>query len=111
MPSKAAHASQPRRRGRRALQYFVLFVGSVLMVDALVGEKGLLETMQVRKRHAALEQSLAGVRADNARLREEGRRLREDPDAIEELARRELGLIMPGEQLFIVKDVAPRHPR
>ena len=38
-------------------------------------------------------------------MREEARRLREDPSAIEELARQELGLIKPGEKLFIVKDV------
>ena len=34
------------------------------------------------------------------------RRLREDPSAIEEQARRELGLIKPGEVLFIVKDIS-----
>jgi cell division protein FtsB len=39
------------------------------------------------------------------RLREEARRLREDPTAVEEIARRELGLIKPGERLFIVKDL------
>jgi cell division protein FtsB len=33
--------------------------------------------------------------------------LREDPNAIEELARRELGLIRPGETLFIIKDIPP----
>ena len=33
------------------------------------------------------------------------RRLREDPAAIEEIARRELGLIKPGERVFILKDV------
>ena len=104
-------ASRPRPLARRALWYFLLIVGIVLMIDALVGDKGLLAMMQVRARHAALEQSLAEVRADNARLREEGRRLREDPDAVEELARRELGLIKPGEKLFIVKDVAPLDPR
>ena len=106
-----SHASRPRRCGRRALQYFLLFVGSVLIIDALVGEKGLLAMMQARAQHDELEQSLADVRTDNARLREAGRRLREDPDAIEEVARRELGLIKPGERLFIVKDVAPRDPR
>ena len=103
--------SQPRRRGRRALRYVLLLVGSTLIIDALVGEKGLLTMMQARRQHADLEQSLADVRADNARLREEGRRLREDPDAIEDLARRELGLIKPGEKLFIVKDTAPLEPR
>ena len=48
---------------------------------------------------------------ENARLREEARRLREDPSAIEEIARRELGLIVPGEKLFILKDVESRDPR
>jgi cell division protein FtsB len=45
------------------------------------------------------------VRAENARLREEAQRLQEDASAIEDLARRELGLIKPGEKLFILKDV------
>ena len=89
----------------------LLLVGTVLIVDSLVGEKGLLTMLQVRRQHADLEQALADIRFDNARLREEGRRLREDPDAIEDLARRDLGLIMPGESLFIVKDAASRVPR
>lgn len=101
----------PRRRHRRAAQYFFLIVGAVLVIDALVGEKGLLAMIQARQQYRTLEQSLVDVRAENARLREEARRLREDPSAIEELARRELGLMKPGEKLFIVKDLAPRNPR
>jgi len=101
----------PPRRRRRGVQYFFLLVGCVLMIDALVGEKGLLAMMQARQQYRSLEGWLAEVRAENIRLREEARRLREDPDAVEDLARRELGLIKPGEKLFIVKDVAPGEPR
>jgi cell division protein FtsB len=36
------------------------------------------------------------------------RRLRDDPAAIEEQARRELGLIKPGEVLFIIKDISKK---
>ena len=79
----------------------------MLVIDALVGDKGLLAMIQARQQYRSLEQSLADVRAENAELREQARRLREDPSAIEELARQELGLIKPGEKLFIVKDVAP----
>ena len=50
-------------------------------------------------------ENIASQKAENARLREEVRRLTEDPAAIEEVARRELGLIRPGEKLFIIKDV------
>lgn len=94
-----------RSRGRRAVQYLLVFVGGVLVLDALVGEKGLLEMLKKRQEYRVLEQSLADVRADNARLREEARRLQEDASAIEDLARRELGLMKPGEKLFILKDV------
>lgn len=94
-----------RRKGRRTVQYVLVFVGCVLVLDALVGDKGLLEMLKKRQEYRALEQSLTDIRNDNTRLREEGRLLQEDPATIEDLARRELGLIKPGEKLFIVKDV------
>jgi cell division protein FtsB len=106
-PSSPSSSQTLRRRGRRVVQYLILFLGCVLLLDGLVGEKGLVEMLKKRQEYRALEQSLAGIRSDNARLREDARRLREDASAIEDLARRELGLIKPGETLFIVKDVEP----
>lgn len=100
-----------RRRGRRAVQYLLVFVGCVLVLDALVGEKGLLEMLKKRQEYRALEQGLSDLRNENARLREDARRLQEDATAIEDVARRELGLIKPGEKLFIIKDVPPTDPR
>ena len=100
-----------RRRGRRAVQYVLILVGGVLIVDALVGDKGLVQTLKKRDEYRALEQTLVRTRSENARLREEARRLREDPSAIEEIARRELGLIKPGEKLFIIRDVPPAGSR
>ncbi len=96
-----------RPRGRRVLQYLLVFVSCVLVVDAIVGEKGLIAMIKAREQYRALEASLARARSENTQLREEARRLREDPAAIEDIARRELGLIKPGEKLFIVKDVRP----
>ena len=106
-----APPAHPRRRGRRAVQYLLLFIGCVLAIDSLVGEKGLIASIQARREEQALGAALAAARAENAQLREEARRLREDPSAIEEIARRELGLIKPGEKLFIVRDVGSAHPR
>lgn len=105
-----AGANAPRRR-RRAVQYLLVLIGCVVIIDALVGDKGLLAMIQARRQYQTLEQSLAAARAENARLREDARRLREDPAAIEEIARRELGLIRPGERLFIIKDVGPADSR
>ena len=96
---------QPRRR--KMLHLVLIFVTLVLVLDALVGEKGLLETMRARRQHRELTATIDRLRWENAQLREEARRLLEDPSAIESLAREELGLIRPGEMLFIVKDAKP----
>ena len=94
-----------QRRGRRLLTGLFVFVVSVLIVDALVGDQGLIATMRAKKQYDELAADLARIRAENGALREEARRLREDPAAIEEIARRELGLMSPGEKLFIIKDI------
>jgi cell division protein FtsB len=99
-----ADSAHKARNGRKTIHLLLLFVASVLVVDALIGEKGLLETLRVREEFVGLDRSILDLRQENARLREEVRRLREDPQAIEEIARRELGLIRPGELLFIIRD-------
>lgn len=96
------------RRGWRVARFLVGFVTIVLLVDAIIGEKGLLSLLKARRDFKAVEQSLQQARRENAELRDEARRLREDPTAIEELARRELGLIKPGEKLFIIRDAQPK---
>lgn len=92
-------------RGRRLLRPLLLLVAAAILIDAVAGEKGLLALFEARRQFEAIERSLGAARAENAALREQARRLREDPGAIEEEARRELGLLKPGEVLFIIKDV------
>jgi cell division protein FtsB len=101
----------PPKRRRRAVEYVLIFIGCVLVIDSLVGEKGFIAMVQAGREQRALEAQVGAARDENVRLREEARRLREDPSAIEEIARRELGLIKPGEKLFIVKDIGPAEPR
>ena len=95
----------------RVLNYVLAFVTVVLVVDALVGEKGLLDTKRARRQHAELSAAIARKKQENARLRAEIRRYRDDPSAIEALAREELGLMRDGEILFIVRDVKPDKSR
>jgi len=90
------------------VRIFALLFAVVVIVDAVVGEKGLLATMRARHQYDELVSSISRQRTENDRLREEVRRLRDDPDAIEEIARRELGLIRRGEKVFIVKDLKPQ---
>jgi cell division protein FtsB len=96
-------ASPARRIGRWILLAFI----AVIVLDALVGDRGLMATLRARREYHDLAGTIANLRLENARLTEQARRLRDDPRTIEEVARRELGLIKPGEKVFIVKDVGP----
>jgi cell division protein FtsB len=98
-------------RTRRIVQTLLLFIAAVIVVDALVGEQGLFAMLRARRQGEELAATIARQRAENARLREEVRRLNDDPAAIEEVARRELGLIRPGEKVFIIKDLSPADTR
>ena len=92
---------------RKVLNGLLAFAAAVLLIDALVGEKGLLESLRARRAYDEAQASLNAVRAENARLLEEMRRYSESRAAVEALAREELGYIKPGEVLFIVRDVSP----
>ena len=101
---RAPKAKGPSTRNRRVVHLVLLFVASVIVVDALVGDRGLIAMLRARREYDELSASIVRQRAENAGLRDLARRLREDPKTIEEIARRDLGLIRPGERVFIVKD-------
>jgi cell division protein FtsB len=77
------------------------------VVDGVFGERGLLANVQLRQRNARQHASIDELTSRNDALTGEIRRLREDPSAIEELAREELGLIKDGELLIIMRDMPP----
>lgn len=89
------------------MRILLLACAVVVVIDALVGERGFLATRRAKREYMALAQHVDRQRHENAQLREIARRLREDPNAIEEVARRDLGLIRRGETLFIIKDAQP----
>jgi cell division protein FtsB len=96
-----------QNRRRRVLTYTVLLCSTVLMANALVGENGYLAKLRARRDNAALAAELKSLQDENLRLAEEANRLQSDPNAIEEAARRDLGLLKPGEVFVVVREAAP----
>lgn len=97
-------APEVRDRRRRLFRYGLLIVSGVLMVNAVFGERGYLATIQARQEQQRFEAGLHAIRVENAQLAEEARRMKQDPQALEEAARRDLGLIRPGETLITIRD-------
>jgi cell division protein FtsB len=104
---RPAGTTDSRSRRRRMLTV-ALFAGLVfLLINAIVGENGYLATLQLRRTEAALTASVATVRLENQRLRDERIRLESDPDTIERTIRERLGYIRPGEVTVVVHDAPP----
>lgn len=81
---------------------------AIVLAEALFGARGLTAMLDARRQQTEVQASLDRLRAENARLREDATRLRSDLAAIEEVARRDLQFIEPGEKLFIIRDAQPR---
>ena len=94
-------------RGTRLARWALLLFALAVLIDAVVGERGLLATLRARQTYDANAVAIERQREENVRLREHVLRLKDDPAVIEELARGELGLMRPGEKVFIVKDLKP----
>jgi len=91
-------------RRRRLIGYGLFAASLVLVVNALIGENGYLATIRAEHSLAQLEQELNRTRIENQDLQERIHRIKNDPAALEEAARRELGLIKEGETIVILKD-------
>ena len=95
-----------RQRRKKIWTYGLLLLSTTLMVNALIGEKGYLANLQAQQEFQDVSESLRQLKAENARLTEEARRLQTDPRALEDAAREQLGLIKPGETLITLRDRA-----
>jgi cell division protein FtsB len=104
-PSLDSLRIPPRRRQNPWHGRVLAFITCVLVFEALFGEQGLAQTVRARHERSIAAATVARLRNENAGLREQIRRLQEDPATIESVARQDLGLIRPGEILVVVKDV------
>ena len=82
--------------------YFLIWPFLVLASVLLIvwSPTGLLHLRQLHVEHQQLLQKNDILEKENHHLYEEINRLQKDPDAIEGLARQELGLVREGELIF-----------
>lgn len=78
----------------------ILLLLSVMIFFTFFGEKGLLQVYRMRSELKEIERVNMELRRENERLRVEIDNLRTNKKYIEELARRELGLVKKGEIVY-----------
>lgn len=86
----------------RDRQVALIFLSLALFLMLLWALAPLTARLAQQKEIASLLSERRRVRQENTRLRRENRGLRKDPEYIEWMARRELGLIKSDEEAFVV---------
>jgi len=78
----------------------ILVLVSVMIFFTFFGDKGLLQVYRLRKELKEIERFNMDLQRENESLRAEIDNLRTNKKYIEELARRELGLVRKGETVY-----------
>ena len=79
--------------------WFIILV-LLLLGFALFGDRGVIKGYKAYLHKTDLEQKITELAKNNTELRREIEALRNDLDAIEKIARRELGMVRPDEQIY-----------
>ncbi len=85
---------------KRYLLILILSLLIALGVLTFFGEKGVLRLLRLQKELGAIKARSLKIEEENRKLREEVRRLQNDKRYIEEIARKELGLVKEDEIIY-----------
>lgn len=84
----------------------------LLLVQDLFGTHGVLAMRRAQKQAARVKQEIEQINRENIRLEDNVKSLKSSPEAIERIAREEMGLARPGEYIFKIpsKPTEPAAP-
>jgi cell division protein FtsB len=85
---------------KRSLLLLFLFFILVLGVLIVFGDKGILHRLRLQKELARIRETNGKMTEESERLKEEARRLKTERKYIEEIARKELGMVKEGEIVY-----------
>lgn len=76
------------------------FLAAIFM-DAFFSDSGILQVWQLEREYKQLVKDIKKLEQENLELQRTIEELEARPDAIEDVAREELGFIKPGEEVYI----------
>ncbi len=85
---------------RRRILLFTVILFLVLGLLTFFGDKGILHLLRLQKELVRIKERNTKMEEENRNLREEAKRLQHERRYIEEIARKELGMIKEGEIVY-----------
>jgi len=97
---RVTFVEQMREFLRRNMSLFLAAGLVLLMIQDVFGTHGVLAMRRAQKEAARVRQEIDRVNNENHQFQDKVKALKSDPQAIERVAREELGLARPGEYIF-----------
>lgn len=85
---------------KKRILIVILFLVLIFGFFTFFGDKGILHLFRLQKELARVKETNAKTEEENRKLREEVKRLQSEKRYIEEIARRELGMVKEGEVIY-----------
>ena len=85
---------------KKRILLFILFLFLILGLFTFFGDKGILHLLRLQKELGRIKEMNIKMEEENQKLREEVRRLQYEKRYIEEIARKELGMVKEGEIIY-----------
>ncbi|MGA8012681.1 MAG: septum formation initiator family protein [Candidatus Acidiferrales bacterium] len=100
MESTTSFAEQMRDFLRRNANWFLAGALALLLLQDVFGTHGVLAMRRAQKEAANVKKEIEQINEENRQLQDRVKSLKTDPQAIERIAREEMGLARPGEYIF-----------
>ena len=85
---------------KKRILVFILFLVLIFGFFTFFGDKGIVHLLRLQKELARVKEANARTEEENRKLREEVKRLQYEKRYIEEIARKELGMVKEGEVIY-----------
>jgi cell division protein FtsB len=89
-----------KKLSKKPVFLLVLLLFLILGFFTFFGDKGILHLLGLQKELARIKETNVRMEEENRRLREEVSRLQNEKRYIEEIARKELGMVKEGEVIY-----------
>jgi cell division protein FtsB len=89
-----------KKLSKKRVLLLILFLLLIFGFFTFFGDKGIFHLLRLQKELGRIKEMNTKVEGENQKLREEVRRLQHEKRYIEEIARKELGMVKEGEIIY-----------
>ena len=85
---------------KKKILILILFLFLIFGFFTFFGDKGIMHLLRLQKEWGRIKEANVKIEEENRKLREEVKRLQYEKRYIEEIARKELGMVREGEVIY-----------